>query len=401
MKKANEKPSLWLLGIASGLSPFGVTIVVPVLAIIRTDFDVDYSTAQFVISAYLLGLAFAQPFNGFLCDRLGRRPVMLVGFALFVVASTAAIFTTSMGALIALRFLQAVGVSVGTVASRAMVRDTRNASESAEAISYIAAIMGFAPILAPIIGGWLAVWGGYPAVSAFTAVFGAIIWVLMYFKISETIDQSLAVPQWSAWLRNYRILLTTPAFMAYSLIFGFIQGSFFAFLAVGAVVFDQDFGIDEQGFGLIWGLIALTYVAGAIFSAKMTRRLSGKRVMSAAIVIALLAGWGLELATRLYGLNVITLMVPMAFIMAATGSIIPGSLAGAVNTHPTIAGTSSGLSSALGTVLGGLFTVIAGYLYRGDFAPVGTLIAIATTLTAMAWWAILLFYRSGSSIPKQ
>jgi DHA1 family bicyclomycin/chloramphenicol resistance-like MFS transporter len=394
MKKADAKPSLWLLGIASGLSPFGVTIVVPVLAIIGKDFDVDYSAVQFVISAYLLGLAFAQPFNGFLCDRLGRRPVMLVGFALFVVASAAAAFTTSMSALIALRFLQAVGVSVGTVASRAMVRDTRDASESAEALSYIAAIMGFAPIFAPIIGGWLAVWGGYPAVSAFTAVFGAIIWVLMYFKISETVDRSLPVPKWRDWMRSYRILLTTPAFMAYSLIFGFIQGGFFSFLAVGAAVFDKDFGIDEKGFGLIWGLIALTYVAGAIFSGRMNRRLGSTMVMSTAVLTALFAGWGMELATRFYGLNLVTLMLPMALIMAATGSIIPGSLAGAVNIHPTIAGTSSGLSSALGTVLGGLFTVVAGTIYHGDFAPVGTLIAISTTLTAIAWWAIRWIGRS-------
>jgi len=379
-------PSVWLLGAASGLSPFGVTMAVPVLASIAIHFQTDFGIAQFVISAYLLGLASAQPFNGFLCDRFGRRPVMLIGFAVFVLASIGAAYTTSIGALIACRYLQAAGVSVGTVASRAVVRDTRSARGSAEAMSYIAAIMGFAPIFAPILGGWLGAVGGYKSVFLSTAVMGAVIWTMMFFSLRETLDPSRASPRLADWMTNYRILLSSRIFLAYSLIFGFVQGSFFAFLAVGAVVFKADFSIGERGFGLIWGLMAITYVLGAFISGRLTRRLGSFRVMNFGIVATLISGWALTLTIVMSGTTMAGLLVPLSFLMAAAGAVTPGSLAGAVNTHPEMAGTSSGLSSAIGIVLGGLFTVVAGFIYQGDFATVSWLVALSTSLTAFSWW---------------
>jgi len=124
------RPSVWLLGFSSGISPFGISVTVPVLAGIAAQFQAGMGQVQFVISVYLLGLALAQPFNGFLCDRFGRRSVMLVGFAVFVIASLGAAVAHSLEALVALRFVQACGVSVGTVASRAVIRDTRGARGS-------------------------------------------------------------------------------------------------------------------------------------------------------------------------------------------------------------------------------------------------------------------------------
>ena len=74
--------------------------------------------------------------------------------------------------------------------------------------------------------------------------------------------------------------------------------------------------------------------------------------------------------------------------MVAAGGILPGALTGAVNVHPEIAGTASGLSSAVGVVVGGMFTVIAGFIYDGEFLPIAFLVAVSATLTAVVWWFI-------------
>jgi DHA1 family bicyclomycin/chloramphenicol resistance-like MFS transporter len=388
MSQSQHRPSVWLLGVASGISPFGVTIAVPLLAGIAIQFEADFGKVQFIISAYLLGLAAAQPFNGFLCDYFGRRRVMLTGFAVFVLASIAAALATSLDTLILMRFLQASGVSVGTVASRAVVRDTRGAQGSAEAMSYIAAITGFAPICAPILGGWLASMGGYPFVFITTAAMGAITWLLMYFNLPETLDRSWPKPEWKDWLRNYKILLRSPLFLGYSLIFGFVQGSFFSFLAVGAAVFQHDFGIGSRGFGLIWGALAITYVAGAMLSGRMIRLIGPSAVMRLAVGITLLSGWLMTLLTLNFGISLVTVLIPLALLMASAGGISPGALAGAVNAHPEMAGTGSGLSSALGIVLGGVFTILAGFFYEGDFTPIAWLIAASTTLTWLSWMIV-------------
>ncbi|MEM1413076.1 MAG: multidrug effflux MFS transporter [Pseudomonadota bacterium] len=379
------RPSVLLLGAASGLSPFGVTITVPLLLVIAVDFGASSGQVQFLISAYLFGLATAQPFNGYLCDRFGRRPVLLAGFALFILASLVATQAEHLETLIVLRYLQAVGVSVGTVASRAVVRDTNDARGATEALAYIAAAMGFAPILAPIAGGWLGSVGGWQSVFYATAILGALIWAWIYFALPETLHSDQERPRLTAWFKNYRQLLATPAFLGYTLIFGFVQGCFFAFLAVGAAVFERQLGIGEAKFGLWWGLMAITYVIGAMVSGRLFRTLNLVRVMDGSALLVLLGGVLAPALVILFGVSMPTILIPLGVIMVAAGTTTPGALAGAVNLFPQMAGTASGLSSSVGIVLGGVFTVLGGMVYDDIYQPVAWLIALSALLTALSW----------------
>ena len=373
-----------LLGVASGLSPFGITMAVPVLTSIAAQFQAEFSTVQFVISAYILGLALAQPFSGFLCDQFGRRPVMLAGFAMFVVASALAAWVDSLAGLITARFLQAAGVSVGTVASRAVVRDTRGPRQTTEAMSYIAAVTGLAPITAPVLGGWLGLLGGYRLVFIVSAAMGLLVLVMMYRTLPETLDRSAAPPRLGRIMHNYLLLMKSRLFLGFSLMFGFVQGGFFAFMAVGAAVFQDDLGLAENWFGTVWGLMAVSYMLSAMASGRAVRFFGSARVMGIAIVIHIAAGFLLIIAAKM-GITAVNLVTGLTFVMASAGVIIPGSLAGAVNAHPEMAGTASGLSSALGLALGGSFTVLAGVLYQGSFASIAWLIVVSTSLTALSW----------------
>ncbi len=384
------RPSVLLLGAASGLSPFGVTITVPLLLMIALDFNATTGQVQFLISAYLFGLATAQPFNGYLCDRYGRRPVLLGGFALFILASLLASRAEQLETLIVLRFLQAVGVSVGTVASRAVVRDTNDARGATEALAYIAAAMGFAPILAPILGGWLGASGGWQSVFLATALLGAAIWAWIFFALPETLHPEHAKPRLGDWFRNYGRLLGTPAFLGYTFIFGFVQGCFFAFLAVGAAVFEQQLGIGEAEFGLWWGGMAVTYVIGAMVSGRLFRVLDLARVMDGSVLLVLGGGLLAPFLVWRFGVSMATVLVPLGCIMVAAGTTTPGALAGAVNLFPQMAGTASGLSSSVGIVVGGVFTVLGGLVYEGDYLPVTGLIAASALLTALSWVAVRL-----------
>ena len=157
------------------------------------------------------------------------------------------------------------------------------------------------------------------------------------------------------------------------------------------MIFETQFGIGQRQFGLLWGLMAFTYVAGAIISAKLTRRFDARPVMHVAILATIAGGWMIVATTLLNGLTLAGLLVPLAILMTAAGTVTPVALAGAVNCHPEIAGTASGLSSAIGIVIGGMFTVFSGYLYQGEFMPVAWLIATAATLSALFWvWVSLL-----------
>lgn len=391
---AKPAPSVIMLGTASGLSPFGVTIAVPLLGNIASDFNAGFGQVQFLISAYLFGLAMAQPINGYLCDRFGRRPVLLTGFSVFIIASFLAVFANSLNELIILRFIQAAGVSVGTVASRAVVRDTRSARGATEAMAYIAACMGFSPILAPIFGGWLGAHGGYPGVFLASGCLGLGILAWMFWSLPETLAEDAERPNWNQWMRNYRVLLRSSPFIGYTLVFGFVQGCFFSFLAVGADVFEAQLGIGEQRFGFLWGMMAFTYVGGALLAGRLYGRFKSRQIMDLAILLVVVGGLMAFGMVWCGGVSLLTLLLPMGVLMLVAGSVSPGAVAGAVNLFPHMAGTASGLSSAMGIVVGGCFTVLGGFVYRGDYLPVAGLISLSAFLTALSW---LLVRKSGKA----
>jgi DHA1 family bicyclomycin/chloramphenicol resistance-like MFS transporter len=372
--------------VASGLSPFGMAIIVPAMDTIAASYRADFSAAQFVVSAYLFGLTVAQPVVGYFCDRFGRRPVMLGGFTLFVAASVLCAFSTTLSQLVVLRFIQAVGVSVGTVGSRAIVRDTYDPQSGAQALSFIAAAMGIAPVIAPILGGLLVVYGGQRAVFLLTAAIGVVVLARLINHLPETRTADTLQPKWREWMGSYKALFRSRAFMGYTLTFGFVQGSFFSFLAVGASVFATHFGLQAQSFGLLWGVLTITYVFGATLGGWANARFGMWPVLTVGVVATLLAGWLLPLLNALTDTSLAGVLIPLGLMMCASGAVTPNAIAGAVYEHPKIAGTSSGLSSALAIGVGGLFTVVSGFIYDGDFGPIALLVALATTLTALAWW---------------
>lgn len=363
-----------------------MAIVVPAMGSISSRFGVDFASAQFVISAYLFGLAAAQPITGFFCDRFGRRRVMLAGFSLFTVASIFCALAATLPMLVAARFVQAVGVSVGTVASRAILRDTRSGERMTEAMSYIAAAMGIAPIVAPILGGTFDSYAGYQSIFYVSALMGGVVLISMYRRLSETLAVRHAQRRARDWVRSYRVLLTSRQFVGYTLVFGFVQGTFFSFLAVGASYFETAYSIDSKTFGFIWGSMAVAYVIGAAVSARMTPRIGAQPVMRIAIWLTVMTGAALFLLSGVESPTPFHVLMPVGFLMMFAGVVTPGALAGAVRFHPATAGTASGLSSAIGLVIGGGFTIVSGYLYSGEFSPIATLMFAACCLTAAGWW---------------
>lgn len=378
-------PSLVLLGTASGLSVFGMAIIIPTIPSIAEAFSADYSRVQFVISAYLFGLAIAQPVSGFLCDRFGRRKIMLSGFLLFILACIFCAFAPTLELLIAGRFLQAVGVSVGTVAARAILRDTRTGEEMAQAMSWIAAAMGIAPIIAPLFGGYFDAFFGFRSIFVLTASIGVIVFVGMLLRLDETLSGEHEPPQLKKWLQSYGVLLRSPQFVGYTLIYGFVQGTFFCFLAIGAPFFEAQFAIDPKTFGAIWGGMSITYVIGATLAARATPRLGSDGVMRLSMVLILAGGLLLMLIVFAVPLTPARVLIPLGLIMAVAGAATPGAMAGAVRFHPQIAGTASGLSSAIGLVLGGAFTIVSGSLYTGRFSPVATIMFLSCCAAGFSW----------------
>jgi DHA1 family bicyclomycin/chloramphenicol resistance-like MFS transporter len=134
--------------------------------------------------------------------------------------------------------------------------------------------------------------------------------------------------------------------------------------------------------------MAFSYVMGAAGGGRMIGRLGMDRVMHIGVVLTMGAGWALLLLVTGPGISLLPLVVILATLTGASGLVIPVAMAGAVSYRPEIAGTSSGLSSAMGLVLSGAFTIVSGFLFTGSFTPIAALIAAAATLTAATTWMV-------------
>jgi DHA1 family bicyclomycin/chloramphenicol resistance-like MFS transporter len=378
-----------LLAVISGLSSFSLAIILPALPALAAKHGTDYAGIQFLVSAYLLGLALSQPLWGQVADRVGRRPVILVGFTVYVLASLACLAVHSLGTLMLLRILQAAGASTGTVVARAIIRDTHSEADGARAMSWVSIGLGAAPIIAPVIGGALLVRGDAEWIFAVMAGAGAALWGILFLRLPETLQRDdVRLLDWRSFLGGYRDLLTNRGFLGYTAVYGFAQGAFFAFLTVGAAVFADSFGLGPGVFGTVWGTMGIAYVLGAFGGGRLASGARRPLLLPVGVTATLVLGLSILTLDHWLGPRLLTVLVPLFLMMLLSGAITPLVMAGAVYQLPGLAGTAAGLSSALGMTISGAFTVAAGLVYSGDFTPIARLIAVGALLTFAGWLTI-------------
>jgi len=358
--------------------------VVPALPLLSRELQADFSTVQFVVSSYLLGLGLFQPIQGLLCDRFGRRPVLLAGFGLFLVASLVASLATHIAMLVAARFLQAMGVSVATVVTRAIVRDSFEPGPAATALSFITAVMGVAPVVAPFVGGLASDALGWRGIFWLHAAVAACVWLLLATQLRETRPAGTRAMTVGELLRGASVLLRQRSFLGHTLTYSAVSAAGFIFITVGADLYGRLFGLASSQFGALWSGLAVSYVVGAMSAGYLSRRLGSRRTTQAGIGCNFLATGLFAVAAFALVPNLWLFSGSLGLLMVANGVISPLALAGAVDDHPALAGVAAGLSSAVAMLLSMVSAIATGVLYDGTAQPCALLMIVACLL---AWQA--------------
>ncbi|MGR7024389.1 multidrug effflux MFS transporter [Geodermatophilus sp. URMC 62] len=371
------------LGAFVALGPLTIDMYLPALPTIADDLQTSSATVQLTLTGTLVGLALGQLVLGPLSDAFGRRRPLLAGTALHVLASLLVLVAPSIAVLGALRFLQGVGTAAGAVIALAVVRDLFEGRAAATMLSRLFLVLGAAPVLAPTVGGEVLRFTSWRGVFLLLALYGALLLAVGWFAVRETLPperRSAAGP--AGTLRGYRALFGDRVYVGLVLVAGLTMAGLFSYVSGSSFVFQGEFGLDEQQFGLLFGAGAVWLIAATQLNPVVLRRFSPAQVLVAGVVVGALAGVVLVVlaATGTGGLWAVAL--PLWAVLFASGLALPNAPALALSRHGEAAGTAAALLGAVQFGVGAAVAPLVGVL-GNDAVAMGTVV-VAALVTAIA-----------------
>lgn len=375
-------PHIFTLIVLTGLGALSMNIFLPSLPQMTEFFDTDYRLMQLSVALYLAVNAGLQVVIGPISDRFGRRPVLLTGIAVFLLATLGCLMAPTIEVFLFFRMLQAV-IVVGLVLGRAVVRDMYPADQAASQIGYVTMGMAVVPMIGPAIGGVLDQAFGWQANFWLLLGLGVLVLLLTWRDLGETARTTST--SFAAQLREYPELLTSRRFWGYCMAAAFASGAFFAYLGGAPYVGSEVFGLSPALVGFYFGAPALGYFFGNWISGRFSVRLGinamilwGTVISAAGLIASLLLFLiGLKTALVFFGF--------MTFVGLGNGMVLPNATSGMLSVRPHLAGTASGLGGAIMIGGGAALSALAGALLTGGNGAYPLIwIMLVTSLLAVA-----------------
>jgi len=372
-----------LLGSMTAFGPMAIDMYLPSLPTIGASLHATAAQTQATMGAFLSGMAIGQFFYGPASDRIGRKAPVLLGAGVFAVASVVCANATSIEMLLGARFLQALGACSGAVVARAIVRDLFNHTETARMLSLLTLVMGLAPILAPLLGGFLLTIGGWQANFLVQMAFGLAVGAATLFQLKESRSEATAI---QAKAENpfqaYGILIRQRRLIGYTLAGALNGAALFTYVSSSPELLIKTFGISPQMFGWAFGLNAVGIIGGGQVNRYVLRTLTPDQVLRAASLSAALVAIALALAA-FAGLGAVYILPLLFLLLSSFGFMQGNTMAGALNVDPLRAGSISALMGGVSFASGALASTAAGIFHDGTARPMALTILVAVLGSAL------------------
>ncbi|WP_425493044.1 multidrug effflux MFS transporter [Aquilutibacter rugosus] len=378
---------MWLLAGLSMFGPFAIDTMFPAFPRIGTEFGVDKLMLQQTISVYLLSYALMCLVHGPVSDAVGRKPVILTGVIVFLLASVGCAMATSMPMLLAFRALQGVSAGVGMIVGRAVIRDLHAGADAQRLMSQISMIFGVAPAIAPVVGGWLLGWGDWRIIFWFLAGFAALIWMAAFIVLPESHTPSYRTPlRVGSLASSYRDILLDPPFLRLSVVAGLNFAGFFVYISSAPEFVLHHLGLGEGDFGWFFAPSIAGMVVGAFASSKLAGKVAPTQQVRYGFILATLA----VVSNLLYSGLATHIALPWAvlptFLYAGSAALIAPVLNLAVlDRFPLHRGAASSMQAFISTAGNAIVAGVVSPLV--SHTPLGLALAMAAfALAARLVW---------------
>jgi len=379
-KNIRFAPVLILLTTLCAVGQMTNTIYVPAMDLIANALLVHDQFVQAVMAFYLLPYGLSQFIYGPISDHFGRKPVILWGLAIFIFGSLLTVIAHVFWLLVVGSFIQGVGIGVGGVMARTVMRDLYSGKKLHQASSYVSIAFILAPITAPVIGGVLAGYFGWRADFAFLMIVGIIVLGIQYYFFVETnpyVNTGVPVHK-TPLLVRYRTLLSDNAFIGYMICLFICFGGVSVFEACSGLLFTKLLGFSPQAASLLFIVPLPGYMLGSYLSGYLRNYFSVNQIILAGIALLLIGAVIMCVSGIIHYTNATVILIAASLYLAGSGIIFPAATTGAIEPFGHLAGTAGAVLGGTQNVGAGLITMISACIPQFSQLPMGIILLFLT-----------------------
>jgi DHA1 family bicyclomycin/chloramphenicol resistance-like MFS transporter len=392
-RAAMNDPTPWglvlLLGSLTAIGPLAVDMYLPSLPAIARSLHASAGEVSVTLATFFVGLGVGQVVFGPLSDRLGRRGPLIVGVSLYLLGAVGCALAPSVGWLMAARLAQALGGAAGQAIARASVRDRFDHRNAARVLSLLMLVMGLAPIVAPLFGGYLLLVGDWRAIFWFQVAVSALILAATVLRLTESRPQEAreharGEPVW----RSYATVLAQPRVIGFALAGAFNTGAMFAWIGFSSYLLIEVYGVLPQNFGWWFGANAAGFIGMSQVNAHLLRWWTPEDVLVRARPVSILFALALVADAWTGFGGMLGVMIPLYLTIATFGLVGPNTQAAAMNVDVRRTGAISSVIGCSTYAMGAIVSTLGGYLHDGTARPLAALILALILLSSAALYLI-------------
>jgi DHA1 family bicyclomycin/chloramphenicol resistance-like MFS transporter len=365
-----------ILGALTAMGPLAMDMYLPALPTIAREFSTDVANVQVSLTMYFAGIAVGQAFYGPLSDAVGRKPALYFGLLVFIASSIGCAWAESVRALVAFRFLQALGGCAPIVIPRAVVRDHFDQLESIRMLSVLMLVFGLGPILAPLVGGQLLVNFGWRSVFWLLASY-AIVWLVVVIAfLPESLPAARRRRQpIGEVLVVYGRLLRDRTYIGYVLSGALIFAGLLSYISGSPFVFIELFHVPPERYGIFFGIKAIGIMSASQFNRWLVTRVEVRRIVGIVLSVAMTASLVLLFDAYSGFGGFAGILIPLFCYITCHGFVMPNTTGLAMAPHGQVAGSASALLGTIQFVLGSIAAALVGAFANGTAVPLAAVIA--------------------------
>ncbi len=378
------------LGLLSAIGLFALDMYLPALPTISANLNANSHEVQASLISFFAAMAVSQIVYGPLSDMFGRKRPLYVGLSLYAIGAIGCALSPSIEWLIAFRFLQGMGACAGVVICRAIVRDLHTGPAAAQLMSRLMLVFSVSPILAPLAGSIVTVFGDWRLIFWVMVGAGAVGAIVAVFFLEETrLPAARSESSLAGALKSYGTLLRDPYYLGLVLIASFGMSSYMIYVANSSFVLIEHYGLSPTFYSIVFSCNAVAFIGMSQLNGWLSRKIGLRKVIRSAVF-----GYSTMMVMLAFvtSLGIDRLDVMAAFLFGGygfLGMIIPTAAVLALEHHGRIAGTASAMMGTIQFVTSAVVVGLGGMFADGTSLPMVTVIAVCSVVVFMLSLAVL------------